>query len=138
VNSLAAQIEKELQRRGVPASKLKSSANLVARALRDTLSDTRGRWILEPRPDARSEYRVRVPGAAGVRTYVIDRIFQDRDGTRWVVDFKTSRHEGADVDVFLDRERERYAPQLHAYAIAIERARAGIYFPLLRGWRQYS
>jgi ATP-dependent exoDNAse (exonuclease V) beta subunit len=72
-----------------------------------------------------------------MRTYIIDRLFRDRDNVLWIIDFKTSRHEGADVDAFLDRERERYAPQIRGYSAAIKGARAGLYFPLLRGWREW-
>src|SRR5438093_298852 len=31
------------------------------------------------------------------------------------LDYKTSRHEGADLEAFLDCKRERYAPQRRAY-----------------------
>ena len=36
---------------------------------------------------------------------------------------------------FLDQERRRYAAQLENYVRAIQGARAGLYFPLMRGWR---
>jgi hypothetical protein len=54
-----------------------------------------------------------------------------------VVDYKTSSHEGADVEAFLERERERYAGQLGRYARALGGVdRLGLYFPLLAGWRE--
>jgi ATP-dependent helicase/nuclease subunit A len=56
----------------------------------------------------------------------------------WVIDYKTSRHEGAGVDAFLDRELERYAPQLARYAKALGDTRMGLYFPLLSGWREWK
>jgi hypothetical protein len=43
---------------------------------------------------------------------VMDGVFRDADGMRWIVGYKTSRHEGGDVEAFLDRERDRYAAQL--------------------------
>jgi hypothetical protein len=52
------------------------------------------------------------------------------------VDFKTSRHAGADVDGFLDRERERYRAQLERYAAALGDGRPALYFSLHRGWRE--
>jgi len=67
---------------------------------------------------------------------VIDRSFVDSDGTRWVIDFKTSRHEGSGLQAFLDEEMKRYRPQLETY-VALARGlgpypvRAGLYFPLL-------
>ncbi len=65
----------------------------------------------------------------------IDHLFRGTDGVLWIVDYKTSRHEGADLELFLDQERERYAAQLNSYAQSIKDSRQGLYFPLLRGWR---
>src|SRR5258705_11731825 len=77
--------------------------------------------------------RAHAPGSR--LTYVRDRVSRDRDGRLGVVDLKTSRHEGAEVDAFLDRERSRYAAQLDAYAAALGGASRGLYFPLHSGWR---
>jgi len=33
------------------------------------------------------------------------RVFVDSEGRRWIVDCKTSSHEGADLDAFRDRGR---------------------------------
>ena len=38
-----------------------------------------------------------------LRSVVIDRCFVDRDGVRWVVDYKTSAHEGGGLEEFLDQ-----------------------------------
>jgi len=135
IASLKKRFETELHRSGVVPAELERSGDLVAAALRNTLSDARGRWILGPHAQARTEYRMRVRTPEGMRTYVMDRVFRDRDGRLWVVDFKTSRHEGAAVEAFLDREGERYAAQLDAYAAALGGASRGLYFPLHSGWR---
>lgn len=70
--------------------------------------------------------------SAFVGRYVVDRLFRTTDGVRWIVDYKASRHEGANVEGFLDQELVRYSQQLQAYGSAMSR---GSYFPLLRGWR---
>ena len=62
---------------------------------------------------------------------------EDAKGGKWVVDYKTSGHEGGGVDAFLDAERERYKAQLDRYADAMGGARRGLYFPLLGGWREW-
>ncbi len=134
VESLRLQIGTELERRGVQASELASASDRVATALKNTLADERGRWILGQHPEARSEYRLRTRALSG---YVIDRVFRDANGDRWVVDFKNSRHEGAYVEAFLDQERKRYSAQLDAYAAAVGGARRGLYFPLHAGWREW-
>jgi hypothetical protein len=73
---------------------------------------------------------------------IVDRTFVDDAGIRWVVDFKTSEHEGGALDRFLDSEQLRYAPQLERYATLMRRLgpepiRVGLYFPLLSAWREW-
>jgi hypothetical protein len=67
----------------------------------------------------------------------------DRDGVRWIVDYKTGVHEGADIEGFLDNERERYRDQLERYAAILARResrpiRLALYYPLIRGWREWE
>ncbi|MDW8467907.1 MAG: PD-(D/E)XK nuclease family protein [Burkholderiales bacterium] len=131
IAALRREFERDLARRGAPAPR--EAAALVAAALRNTLADPRGRWLLGPHREAWSEYRISTPHAR----YAIDRVFRDADGTLWVVDFKTGRHEGADLEGFLEREMQRYAAQLDAYARALGGARRGLYFPLYAAWREY-
>jgi len=109
----------------------------VASALQNSLADQKGSWLLGPHPEARSEHRLRLRSKDGFRTYVIDRLFRDAAGERWIVDFKTSQHEGAGLETFLDQQRERYESQLNAYAAGFDKACLGLYFPLLRGWREW-
>jgi len=137
VASLSPEFAKELERRGVPATELKRALESVARALTATLGDERGRWILGPHEEARSEMRIRVRSSTGSRTLVMDRVVRTTEGQRWVVDFKTSRHEGANIEAFLDAEKIRYATQLDAYAAALGGASRGLYFPLHSGWRTW-
>jgi len=131
------QAKHELLRKGVTASELEMAASLVTGSIAKTVGDERGRWILAPHSGARSEYRVRTASSGTMSTYVLDRTFVDADGNRWVVDFKTSRHEGGDVDTFLDNERTRYSPTLTRYARAIGGDRIALYFPQVSGWREW-
>lgn len=115
----------------------------VHEAVARTLADERGRWLLAGHAEARSEWAVSGLVDGVVVDAVIDRSFVDGEGTRWIVDYKTGRHEGGDLDAFLDRERVRYAPQLERYAALLAAResrpiRLGLYFPLLGGWREWS
>jgi ATP-dependent exoDNAse (exonuclease V) beta subunit len=136
IDSMIGAFRRELRRRGVAGKDFYSAAELVRTALKNTLADERGRWALGPHPEAQSEYRMRVRSSEGTRTYVLDRFFQTSDGERWTVDYKTSRHEGADLERFLDQELDRYSAQLKRYREAVRSSRLGLYFPLLRGWRE--
>jgi ATP-dependent exoDNAse (exonuclease V) beta subunit len=133
----AALVRRELAAAGVREVELDAAADRVLSGLTQAIADERGRWILGPHPHALSEHRLTTVVDGAVRRLVVDRLFQDASGARWIVDYKTSTHQGADAAVFLDRERERYAAQLARYAHAVGGGhRLGLYFPLLRGWRE--
>ncbi len=109
-------------------------------ALANSLDDPRGKWLLGPQKEARNEYRLSAVVGGERCNLVIDRVFVDADGERWIVDYKTSSHEGAGLDAFLDRERSRYAAQLERYARGLgeqEPVKLGLYFPLVSGWRDW-
>jgi ATP-dependent exoDNAse (exonuclease V) beta subunit len=89
-----------------------------------------------------NEYELSVVAGERVRRLRIDRTFVDEHGVRWIVDYKTSAHEGADLEAFLDEEARRYRAQMEDYADAFVKAgaaqiRLGLYFPLLKGWREW-
>ena len=140
IEALRPRLTRELERRGVSPAECRDAAARVVRALTRTVADERGRWLLGPRKDARSEYRVRRVVGDVLHSYVMDRVFRDDDGVRWIADYKTSNHEGADMESFLNRERTRYAGQLARYAAALGEpaTKLGLYFPLLAGWREWE
>jgi ATP-dependent exoDNAse (exonuclease V) beta subunit len=74
---------------------------------------------------------------------VFDRSFIDENGVRWIIDYKTSQHAGGGLQEFLEREVERYRPQLHRYAMLAKKlgpepVRVGLYFPLMGAWREWA
>ena len=128
---------------GLPVDVVEDAAERVAATLAQTLADERGRWLLDAHDDAQSELRLTGVTGDGVVNIVMDRTFVDEHGVRWIVDYKTGGHEGGDIEAFLDREQERYRAQLERYA-AMMKARdgrpikLGLYFPLLKGWRELA
>jgi ATP-dependent exoDNAse (exonuclease V) beta subunit len=73
----------------------------------------------------------------------VDRIFRDEEDRLWIVDFKTSEHEGGFIENFLNEEQRRYRIQLENYAALAARMERGpislgLYFPLLDGWREWA
>ncbi|RCX23919.1 UvrD-helicase domain-containing protein [Thioalbus denitrificans] len=133
-----------LARRGVARQALEQAADRVIAALHRCLEDPRGRWILDPgQREARCEYPLTGVLGGHLVHVIMDRTFIDADGVRWIVDYKTSAHEGGGVEAFLDREQERYRDQLERYArlMALREdrpIRLGLYFPLLAGWREWA
>ena len=135
-----APIRKALVARGVAERDLDRAGVRVMGALAGALEDERGRWLLGAQRNARNEYRISTTDGGTPLTLVIDRTFEDAAGITWIVDYKTSSHEGADLDRFLREEEERYRAQLERYALALgaPAARRGLYFPLLKGWREWG
>ncbi|WP_260705218.1 UvrD-helicase domain-containing protein [Edaphobacter flagellatus] len=123
-----------------------TAARLAAQAqhaLKATLEDEHGLWILGPRHMAASEYALMTADEnhAGMR---FDRIFyagdaplSEGDDFLWIVDFKTTPYTRSALDGFLERERDKYAPQMAAYASAMQNIRKGsglrlgLYYPML-------
>ena len=72
-----------------------------------------------------------------VRPVLLDRVRIDDKGEHWIIDYKTSSHEGGDLQGFLDAEVSRYEPQMRKYAAIYSafsgiRPRCALYFPLLQ------
>ncbi len=134
-----------LAERGLGPTDASDAAMQVEQALLRLMSDERGRWTLAPHTDAQSEYALSgVLEHGRVEHFKLDRTFVDDKGTRWIIDYKTARHEGSGVDAFLDSEKERHKAQLDNYARILKQMepsrpiRVGIYFPLLSGWREWE
>ena len=160
--------KRQLINLGIVDERLDKALAKVKQAVSNALQDTRGKWILADHAEGRCEWALSVPempvetlvetlvempadehGNATNHTYtsvqniIIDRTFVDEEGTRWIVDYKTGDHEGGGVDVFLDQQKKRYAPQLEKYAKVIQRfdsrpIKLGLYFPMLNGWREWQ
>ena len=143
IRALRTTFSDELVASGLSADAVGAASGRVADTLERTLADARGRWLLGPHEDAQSELRLTGATEDGVVNIVMDRTFVDEQAVRWIVDYKTGTHEGGDVEAFLDRECERYQPQLERYAALMKArdnrpVRLGLYFPMLNGWREWS
>ncbi len=127
----------------VPGEELEAACDWVEQALANVLADPRGQWVLADHRERNSEYALTGVYRGDIINIVIDRTFVDEEGIRWIVDYKTSRHESGDIDEFLDLQEERYREQLERYAAVVSALddrpiRLGLYFPLLRGWREWA
>jgi len=111
---------------------------IIARAtiaIENCLASKQGKWILKNHEDARCEYAITAVLDNQPRNMVLDRTFIE-DGTRWIIDYKTSSHGGGDLEGFLKNEATRYREQLQRYKDAMAIAenlpvKTALYFPLL-------
>jgi ATP-dependent exoDNAse (exonuclease V) beta subunit len=152
IATLGPAIRHALAAQGVGVTELDHATARAQQALVNCVTDQRGRWVLGAQAEGRSELRLSGVSDDQRINIVIDRTFVDEDGARWIIDYKTSVHEGADVAAFLDNELERYRGQLERYARlmhagsapqedllrSVQRIRLGLYFPLLGGWREWN
>jgi len=131
-------IRADLALAGVASSDRDAAARRVTQAVEQTLADPRGRWLFSvEHADAMSEWPLAGVDAGDTVHVALDRTFVS-DGVRWIVDFKTGAHEGGDAAAFLDREVERYRPQLERYARLVRGLdarpiRLALYYPLVEG-----
>ncbi len=137
------QFRRWLALHGVPEDRLKEAGSRVVEALVAVHGDARGRWILQKGREDLREHALSGRWQGEVARVIIDRSFIDDQGVRWVIDYKTSQHMGSGIEEFLDREVQRYRPQLQRYAVLAKRlgpepVRLGLYFPLMRAWREWA
>ncbi len=132
----------ELRLLGVDRDEIVAATARVVAAVRGAMEHDEGRWVLGSHAEARSELRLTLRVGERLEHVRLDRTFV-ADGARWIVDFKTSSHEGGEREAFLDSEVERYRPQLDRYAAAFAAidsrpVRVALYFPLLRTLRAWA
>jgi ATP-dependent exoDNAse (exonuclease V) beta subunit len=133
-----------LQEAGLGGAELSGGLEHALQALHTTLADPRGRWLLDPgHEQACSELAVSGWLDDRLVNGIIDRSFVDEEGLLWIVDYNAGLHEGSDLDAFLDREQERYRPQLERYARLMAAGddrpmRLGLYFPRHAAWRVWE
>ena len=106
-----------LRRRGMPEPLVAPAVERVLALLARTLASERGRWLVSPKPWARSEYPL-----AGLRdgrwvSAVIDRCFEDENGGLWVVDYKTSAQPvlADQLESYVAAGAARYQGQIEQY-----------------------
>jgi ATP-dependent helicase/nuclease subunit A len=130
----------QLASEGVQKDKADAIIARATKAITNCLASKQGRWILENHEDARCEYAITAVLDKRPRNLVLDRTFIE-NGTRWIIDYKTSSHAGGDLEGFLNNEASRYREQLqryqHAMAFTETRPiRIALYFPLLDRLRE--
>jgi ATP-dependent helicase/nuclease subunit A len=127
-----------LVQQGIRESELVASERRVLEALRNTVADANGRWILRKRPESNNEFALSAV-LDGVRHSIkVDRTFVDGD-TRWLVDYKTSDREGTITENYVHEQIDKYREDLQRYARILHaydgrQVKGGLYFPLLQRW----
>ncbi len=129
---------------GLTKGQLSQARKNLKTAIRNLQADPRADWIFSSRhSQIHAEWSLSATIDGQPVNIVMDRCFVDDNGVRWIIDFKSSRHENDDLEAFLDQEQSRYASQLERYARIANmmqpmETRVALYFPLLKEWREWT
>ena len=136
----------EFQSMSLEPQQIQSAVKRLCIAIENMQSDARAKWIFAESSHRfiENEYAISTVENADIQHHRIDRTFVDKDGTRWIIDYKSTTHFDSDVEAFIDQQiQERgYKDQLMRYANAFSQLeerniKTGLYFPLLKQWREW-
>ena len=135
LESLRPTSKRWLRELGAGEDALEAICQRVLAALDAVLRDDKGRWLIQG--EGAAELALSAAAGGKIQSIVIDRVRVDEEGTHWIVDYKTSTHEGGKLENFLQAESDRYRGQLQKYATIYSaysgaKIRCALYFPLLR------
>jgi len=136
-------IKHHLLQSGTLPENLVTNITVTQSIIANVISDQRGQWILAKHRDAKSELSLTAIIEGKVETLVIDRTFIDKEGTRWIIDYKTSTLGHDDLEDFLAKEFEKYKQKMQKYSQALlltedRPIRLGLYFPAIPAWKAWE
>jgi len=129
---------------GLSSCDIESCFTELLRIIKNISCDSRGQWIIQSHQDAACEFAITAVINGEMHNLIIDRTFIDEEGTRWIIDYKTTAFsEEDDLKQFLITETEKYAEKMQKYATAMHALdprpiRFGLYFPALPAWHEWE
>ena len=135
--------KKQLQGLRVPAERLDEAVQRLIQAVENVQDDEQAGFIFSDYPDAVNEMSVSAFENGQVKPYRLDRTFTDHDGTRWIIDYKSTLSRHPDSAAFARQQvDERHRSQLEYYgrlfkqlntnAGVTQPIQLAVYFPLLK------
>ena len=129
---------------GILPHEIEPAVEIVNTAIRNTISDKQGQWILQKHHDAHCEWPFTFTDNNELKHLIIDRSFVDDNKVRWIIDYKTaSPKENESLDLFLKQQKKEYSEKLQEYANALfamenKPISIGLYFPLSQAWIEWT
>jgi ATP-dependent exoDNAse (exonuclease V) beta subunit len=101
---------------------LSDTLAFIQTSLESCLADSETAWLFDPGlQDSRTEAPVSRLVAGRLQHFVIDRTFVDGEGTRWIVDYKTTSPEpDIEVEEFIVQQCQLHSVQLATYRSLFE------------------
>ena len=128
----------------VSPQRIEFALERLKRSINHIQEDSGSHFIFADYPEQNNEYSLSAIEDGKVKTYRIDRTFVDLKGVRWVVDYKSTDTQQADLESFADQQiRDRHRTQLEKYASLISQIDPrpiclAVYFPLLKQLRHWN
>ena len=145
---LETQIDESLKKRWraellnlrVPANVLAYAVKRLCTALENIQSHHQAHFLFQEQLESNNEFTLSTVENGSVSNYRLDRTFVDAEGTRWIVDYKSTVHEDQHDDMAefaAEQVRSRHKAQLEKYGSLFAQVDArpiklAVYFPLLK------
>ena len=123
---------------GLPYNQIDSALSQAKKFFSLLKEDKTAQWILKPHEDHKSEFSISGIVNGDIQNRHIDRTFIDENKVRWIIDYKTGEHEGANLDHFFSEEKKRYQTQLDVYELLIRQSgetrpiKKALFYPMHR------
>lgn len=136
--SLQNQWRAELSSLRVPNAMLNYALGRLTAAVENIQSQREAHFLFYDYPESNNECTLSTLESGVVNNYRLDRTFVDDQGTRWIVDYKSTAHDQGDVAEFAaEQVRSRHQAQLEKYGflfsqLDVRPIQLAVYFPLLK------
>lgn len=119
---------------GVITSRVNEALMRVSLAIKNTLEDPKGRWILSSNHiEHQCEWALQIKRNGHVSEGRIDRSFVDKANTRWIIDYKTTDQ----VSITEHQTQLRYYATILSL-LEQRTIRYALYFPLSKEWKELT
>ncbi|HTM63219.1 MAG TPA: UvrD-helicase domain-containing protein [Gammaproteobacteria bacterium] len=134
-------LSRHLLQAGIASNRLKSAVSEISAIITRAINDDRFQWIISTHSQARSEYQLTITNEARYENIIIDRTFV-ADNVRWIIDYKTAENQDDDLQIFLEKQKEKHREQMQKYSEAIKNidtnpVKIGLYFPTIPAWCEW-
>lgn len=131
----------ELHTQNLENAKISSAIKRLSFAVTNMQKDPRTQWIFANHENAQNEYSLTSYDEGKTQEHRIDRTFIDKEGMRWIIDYKSTSHYEGDTAEFVDEQVKRHKSQMERYRNVFSQLekrpiKLGLYFPLLKEWRE--
>lgn len=142
LNQMLPGYELWLLQNGLPEKDLPEAMRRVKQSVNHALNNSKVCWALQSSlPESATEFPLTSQEDGVVANHIVDRTFIDKDGTRWIVDYKTSVNDDDNIEAFIEYQTKKYQPQLARYGRLFDQLETRpqkwvLYFSYLDVWHE--